>query len=496
MAENRRKALVIAVSEYDQLDKLDFCKKDGYSITSLLKHIGYEIQDSLIGKVDGDNMRKKIVSFFYNDDMKSDDTILLYYSGHGIVSNVGEYFLSPTDIKSKTPAASGFSFTELTAAMEGSRSKRIVIVLDCCYAGTLKLGKGGETAKVAQIVNIQKERISELKEGVGKCLLSACSGYQEAFPTLQGDHSFFTHYLMEGLKGANGKSVDKDGMVTPESLINYIDSEIDNLPPEKRPQQTPVRKIEVAGKIVLSDPKMSPSIPTQVPIQVSVSVQNLLKLLQEEKIKEFNKLRKEQPKIFEIVKNGNVKAVNPSMMDLREVDLSKKNLSEARLELINFNGANLSGANLSLTQLDGSDLSDANLEGAKLDGSDLRNVNLQNSNLKKVTAINSIFRDVNFRNANMDEVILTSSDLRNADLTEAHLSHASLDSIDGSGANFTDIIMPNGSFYNANLERSNFTSANITGVNFSWAKLTDAIFKSSTIANTNFSGARDVPVMD
>ncbi len=253
----KKKALVIAVSRYDDesLASLDFCENDGKQMHAVLKEIGYEIPESnkLTGYVEGIKMSDAIIEFFSNPDIKSSDTILFYFSGHGVVSSSGEVYLSSSNMETKSPRKRGFSFDDLTTQMQECRSKRIVTVLDCCYSGSAKISKSDEQSRVASAAKYLNQQSTKLKQGDGKCILSASLGYEEAFATLEGDHSVFTACMLKGLRGANGKSVDEEGIVTPETLMNYVDLELDNLPIGKKPNQTPLRKIEVTGKIILAE---------------------------------------------------------------------------------------------------------------------------------------------------------------------------------------------------------------------------------------------------
>ena len=47
----RKKALVVGISDYTNLQKLDFCKNDGKEVYDVLTSLGYEIADEnrLIG---------------------------------------------------------------------------------------------------------------------------------------------------------------------------------------------------------------------------------------------------------------------------------------------------------------------------------------------------------------------------------------------------------------------------------------------------------------
>ena len=51
----------------------------------------------------------------------------------------------------------------------------------------------------------EKSRI--LERGGGRCLLAASQAYQKAFETTQKNHSLFTYYLLEGLKGKAKEAV-------------------------------------------------------------------------------------------------------------------------------------------------------------------------------------------------------------------------------------------------------------------------------------------------
>jgi tetratricopeptide (TPR) repeat protein len=249
-----RKALIISVSEYaTQLQPLSFCKNDGQHIYELLKSINYNVQDKhkLIGYVTYESLREAILDFFTDIDNKAEDTLLFYYSGHGLPDVDGDIYLASSEIDPDAPFRKGFSFNELTKMIQRSVSIRIVTVLDCCYSGAAKLSKGHEedAAKLGTAAIHSKATV--LEQGEGKCLLAASQAAQEAYALKEGEHSIFTYYLLEGLRG-NEKSVDADGNITPYSLGNYVYRAILNLPAKKRPKQKPITKVEASGDIVLA----------------------------------------------------------------------------------------------------------------------------------------------------------------------------------------------------------------------------------------------------
>jgi hypothetical protein len=250
-----KKALVIAVSDYQNQvlrnkegKELDFCRKDGIEVSKLLKSIGFDEVRKQIGDVKFIDMRDSIYDFFYNRNVRGSDTLLFYYSGHGIPDSSGnDNYLASSEIDPDRPDYRGVSFSELTGKMDNLPSQ-VVCILDCCYSGAAKLSKGeSNSARKGNIIVRKKSEL--LKQG--KCILAASQAAQEAYATQKGDYSVFTYYLIKGLK-RNKNSVDKNGNVTAASLATYIHETIMNLPPKERPKQEPIRKEEAGGDIILA----------------------------------------------------------------------------------------------------------------------------------------------------------------------------------------------------------------------------------------------------
>jgi len=264
--KGNKKALVIAVSDYESssLKSILFCKNDGQEMYEVLKKLGYDIPDKrrLIGNVDSQILKNTIYDFFTNEENQPDDTLIFYYSGHGVPDKWGTNYLAPSNIDSDRPFLTGFSFDNLTNAMLESNSLSVVTILDSCYSGSLKIGKGldskgGEDGMTTIANKIVEEKSDKLHQGIGRCLLASSQGYEEAYDKEEKDHSIFTYYLLDGLNG-NKDAVDDDGNVTYDTLGKFISREFGKLPPSKRPKQTPVRKGELAGAdIILAEyPKL------------------------------------------------------------------------------------------------------------------------------------------------------------------------------------------------------------------------------------------------
>jgi len=265
--------MVVAVSDYELgLQQLDFCKNDGSGVNEILKKLGYEIKKNnfLIGSIPGTKMRDEIFDFFNDESIKSDDTVMFYYSGHG-VPDLDTVYLASTDTDPKVPSKRGFSFEELTRLMNNCVSTKIVSVLDCCYSGSARISKGSNDEAVlgAKLINKGGNQLQQ-QGGEGKCLLAASLSYQEAFGMQKGGQSVFTHYFIEGLKGAED-AINKHGNITPDSLGKFLYHKVTKV----FPNQKPIRKVEASGEIILAsypnlihnfDPKLQKKIDIKITI--------------------------------------------------------------------------------------------------------------------------------------------------------------------------------------------------------------------------------------
>jgi tetratricopeptide (TPR) repeat protein len=251
----RKKALIIAVSEYDNDIPLKYCEKDGIEVCKLLSspHLAYEIEkkNKLIGRVKSEEMRDAIVDFFDNEEVKDEDMLLLYYSGHGIRDQRGNMYLSSSEIEPLLPAKRGFSSKELMTVIGNSPSSKKVAILDCCHSGSTEIEAKGEINDPVQLIESIEKDSEALEQGEGICILAASQAYQGAYPSEDQDHSIFTYFMLEGLR-KNAESVDGNGNVTPYTLNKYISKKINNLSPEKRRRQKPSMKSETSGEIVLA----------------------------------------------------------------------------------------------------------------------------------------------------------------------------------------------------------------------------------------------------
>ncbi|MEB3339566.1 caspase family protein [Okeania sp.] len=138
-------ALLIGISEYfsDSFKNLPSTLKDVEAMKEVLDNS--QMGDFDETKVLQNSHRQEIELAIYElfADRNQDDVLLLYFSGHGVLSRESNLLLAtPITDKSERdiirPTAVAASF--LQSEINNSLSERLVVILDCCYSSTFTKG--------------------------------------------------------------------------------------------------------------------------------------------------------------------------------------------------------------------------------------------------------------------------------------------------------------------------------------------------------------------
>ena len=233
-----RWALLIGVDKNKALGELKVCTSDAQSMKAVLKRIGYREDHINVLTDDADdmgewptigNIRRGIQSIA--DVSELGDTILLFYSGHGVIRDE-ESYLVPVDGDSKNAVPLKW----IRRRLAGADASQKILILDACHAGAAK-GVDGIS--------------SDLKVGRDTILLLSCRRGQVSWPAEETGHSVFTWYLLEGL---GGKAAGEDHQVTVEELHRYVRAQVKAWTfRERRPMQTPLVIAQEYATMVLSE---------------------------------------------------------------------------------------------------------------------------------------------------------------------------------------------------------------------------------------------------
>jgi Caspase domain len=272
----RRKALIIANDEYQQeaLRNLLAPAADAEALGRVLgdPQIG-DFAVQVVRNESRDVIEAQIEDLFL--ESRPDDVLLLHFSGHGLKSESGELFFAACNTLPNRLGSTAVAADFVRRCMRDSRSRSIVLLLDCCYAGAFPQGV---TARAAGDVNVLDSFPQGRPGGRGRAVITASNAMEYAF---EGDRladdqhrrpSVFTSALVEGL--ATGEADrDEDGLVSLNELYDYIFDKVR----EQNPHQTPSRQVELEGELYLARSRRRRIRPAPVPpdLQAAITDQNM-----------------------------------------------------------------------------------------------------------------------------------------------------------------------------------------------------------------------------
>ena len=206
---------------------------------------------------------------------RSEDTILLYFSGHGVLEpQTQQVFLCLADTVKEQLSSTGLAIAELLGFLSDCRATQQLVWLDACHSGGMTLRGSLSKCKPQSLVNPTPELVKVLRkkaaQSQGFYALLSCDHTQQSWEFPELGHGVFTYYLMRGLRG---EAADAQGTIEADALYQYVYHQtlryIDKTNQQIRlinqqkssrgerqlqseyPLQTPKRIVEGFGKVIL-----------------------------------------------------------------------------------------------------------------------------------------------------------------------------------------------------------------------------------------------------
>jgi len=205
-----RWAVVIGIDEYQALGKLTVCRNDAKTLAQVLIESGGYAEGRVVLMTDDAaepqnrptlaTMKRRIEQVA--SLAGKDETVLVYFSGHGITKD-GQGYLVPMD----GDADSAVPLASVKDTLVKSKAASKVLILDACHAGSAAKGVGG----------IAPSLVSKAKDIV---MFLSSAADQVSYPDEVGTRSVFSKYVTEGLSGA--ADTNRDGQVTSGELFDYV----------------------------------------------------------------------------------------------------------------------------------------------------------------------------------------------------------------------------------------------------------------------------------
>jgi len=188
---SRSAAILIGTARYADPDLPDIPAvshnlQDLRSLLTHQHHGGFDFARVYVSENPGREVGEWIADIAEN----TEDTLFVYFTGHGMTGSDGELYLGLPGTKSRRPVFSALPYQELRKAISDSPARNKVVALDCCYAGhAIGLMSGDDVH--GGVIDVQ-----------GTYVITSTSAVQRAHAPLGARHSAFTGELVDLL--ANG----------------------------------------------------------------------------------------------------------------------------------------------------------------------------------------------------------------------------------------------------------------------------------------------------
>lgn len=250
----KKVALLIGVSNYQPgLNPLPSAEQDVRELQRVLQNPEIGGFDEVTPLLNPDLMKMQEAIEALFRERERDDLILLFFSGHGIKDDAGKLYLA-TSVTQKTPRgelvkASAVPATFVYEILNNSRSKRQVVMLDCCFSGAFAEG----------MIAKDDGRVGVLEQlgGEGRAVLTSSTSTQYSFEQQGSKLSIYTRYIIEGLE-TGAADEDNDGLITIDELHTYAKRRVQESAPAMKPEiQTDKEGFRIRlAKALLGDPRL------------------------------------------------------------------------------------------------------------------------------------------------------------------------------------------------------------------------------------------------
>ena len=204
-----RRALIVGINTYDGDNDLQACVADAEAMAKILAHHkdGEKNFDCQVWPDHTDDCalitRPKLRAAL-NKLFNFDGDVLLYFSGHGFLSDTGG-LLCTSDAEENDW---GIPMEEVVGLALKSPARGMLLILDCCHSGDFAnpatMNRGAGTSPLATL----RENMT---------VIAASRAKEVAIEA--GDHGLFTGALLDALEGG---AADHMGFVTAPALYLYV----------------------------------------------------------------------------------------------------------------------------------------------------------------------------------------------------------------------------------------------------------------------------------
>lgn len=212
-------ALVVGVSSYTdkKVPQLDLADKDAESFGQFLetqKEIFKDVKVTFLLNEKATKLEIEKYLFYTLPKAGKDDTIVLFFSGHGAFDPIrpDDFMFLPYDTETDYIGATSVKMSGLDF-LKGISAERVLIIADACYAG------GFTDMKAKSLVPSMETFMKEIRNSSGRAIITSAKPEQLSWENPKLKNSIFTNNFLEGLRGKADR--DHDGIVTLNEAYEY-----------------------------------------------------------------------------------------------------------------------------------------------------------------------------------------------------------------------------------------------------------------------------------
>lgn len=147
-----------------------------------------------------------------SEQAKADDTVVIFFCGHGVLNADGTYYFTTHDTvfaKNEVQPGTGLASTEIIAALRAIKAQKLLVIINACFSGHLS-----PTLGPPQILGAPPSAtlgLEVLATGEGRALITASRPTQYSYFDWSEPCTFFGQALVDTLR--SGESVGDSGYI-------------------------------------------------------------------------------------------------------------------------------------------------------------------------------------------------------------------------------------------------------------------------------------------
>lgn len=245
--------LLVGVSNYtDSKMNLKYAGKDAHDIGTLMNQGQTHYGNIRVFDLVNEKATKANVLAMKQELMKSkvDDIVMVFYTGHGVLSPSLDYYLATYDMDFANPAKKGLPYDEFESLLDSIPSRKKLLLMDACHSGELDKEEvalvqvettsdediqfraiDGVAVKQIGLENsfeMMKKLFADLRKGSGTTVIASAGGGEYAMEGEQWKNGVFTYCFLNGIR-SGAADANKDGHITVSELQEYLQVNVQQL---------------------------------------------------------------------------------------------------------------------------------------------------------------------------------------------------------------------------------------------------------------------------